>query len=68
MIAKNKHSKTNADRHTPSGWPKINQLLFDLGSEEAKEEDLEYVKNKITELDRQFDLGLYAICYQQTKI
>ena len=67
MIAKNKDSKTNADRHTQSGWPKINQLLFDFGSEEAKEEDLEYVRNKIIELDRQFDLGLYAICFQSNR-
>ena len=49
----------NAERRPPS-WPKLNQLLFDLGSDVAKEEDVEYVKNYIAALDKQFDLGLFA--------
>ena len=52
------NAKTNIERR-PSSWPKLNQLLFDLGSDTEKEEDVNYVKQKIAELDKQFDLGLY---------
>ena len=52
------NAKTNIERR-PSSWPKLNQLLFDLGSDTEKEEDVNYVKQKITELDKQFDLGWY---------
>ena len=52
------NAKTNAERR-PSSWPKLNQLLFDLGSDTDKEEDVSYVKQKIAELDKQFDLGSY---------
>ena len=60
MIAKAKFSKTNADRRPNRAWPKINQLLFDFGLEESKQEDPEYVRKKIIELDQQFDLG--SVC------
>ena len=52
------NAKTNAERR-PSSWPKLNQLLFDLGSDTDKEEDVNYIKQKIAELDKQFDLGWY---------
>ena len=52
------NAKTNAERR-PSSWPKLNQLLFDLGSDTEKEEDVNYIKQKIAEVDKQFDLGLY---------
>ena len=53
------NSKTNKERRPNAQWPKLNQLLFDFGmSDEKREEDVEYVKNKIIELDHQFDLGL----------
>ena len=53
------NSKTNKERRPNAQWPKLNQLLFDFGmSDEKLEEDVEYVKRKIIELDRQFDLGL----------
>ena len=52
------NAKSNAERR-PSSWPKLNQLLFDLGSDTEKEEDVNYVKQKIAELDKQFDLGSY---------
>ena len=54
------NAKTNAERR-PSSWPKLNQLLFDLGSDTDKEEDVSYVKQKIAELDKQFDLGSYLL-------
>ena len=55
-------SKTNKERRPNAQWPKLNQLLFDFGmSDEKLEEDVEYVKGKIVELDRQFDLGLFAV-------
>ena len=52
------NAKTNTERR-PSSWPKLNQLLFDLGSDTDKEEDVSYVKQTIAELDKQFDLGSY---------
>ena len=52
------NANTNTERR-PSSWPKLNQLLFDLGSDTDKEEDVNYIKQKIAELDKQFDLGLY---------
>ena len=52
------NAKTNAERR-PSSWPKLNQLLFDLGSNTEQEEDVNYIKQKIAELDKQFDLGSY---------
>ena len=52
------NAKTNAERR-PSSWPKLNQLLFDLGSDTDKEEDVNYIMQKIAELDKQFDLGSY---------
>ena len=52
------NAKTNAERR-PSSWPKLNQLLFDLGSDTEKEEDVNYIMQKIAELDKQFDLGSY---------
>ena len=50
-------TKTNAERRPKGAWPKLNQLLFDLGSNISKEENVKYVMKRITELDRQFDLG-----------
>ena len=55
------NSSNNANRHPNKSWPKLNQLLFDLGSDEDKEKDVEYVKQKIMELDQQFDLGVFAV-------
>ena len=56
------NSTTNKERRPNRKWPKLNQLLFDFGVLETKqEEDVEYVRNKITELDQHFDLGLFAI-------
>ena len=52
------NAKTNAERR-PSSWPKLNQLLFDLGSDTDKEEGVNYIMQKIAELDKQFDLGSY---------
>ena len=54
-------AKTNAERRPKGAWPKLNQLLFDFGSNTSREEDVDYVKKKIDELDRQFDLGLFDI-------
>ena len=52
------NSKTNKERRPNSQWPKLNQLLFDFGmSDEKLEENVNYVKRKIAELDNQFDLG-----------
>ena len=52
------NAKTNAERR-PSSWPKLNQLLFDLGSDTDEEEGVNYIMQKIAELDKQFDLGSY---------
>ena len=57
-------SKNSKERRPNAQWPKLNQLLFDFGmSDEKLEEDVEYVKGKIVELDRQFDLGLFAVAF-----
>ena len=69
FIMKRVNYTTNTERRRnwPT-WPKLNQLLFDFGmSSEKLEEDVEYVKSKIVELDRQFDLGLFAAAYFSSK-
>ena len=56
------NATTSKQRRPNRKWPKLNQLLFDFGVLEAEqEEDVEYVRNKIMELDQHFDLGLFAI-------
>ena len=56
------NAQTNKERRPNAQWPKLNQLMFDFGmSDEKLEEDVEYVKSKIVELDRQFDLGKFWI-------
>ena len=54
------NANNNTGRRPKHAWPKLNQLLFDFGSDVSKEEDVEYIKKKIMELDAQFDLGLFA--------
>ena len=58
-------SKLNAtntkDRRPTRRWPKLNQLLFDLGVLESKqEEDVNFVRQKILELEQQFDLVIIS--------
>ena len=56
-------ANSSVARRPNTKWPKLNQLLFDLGSDVDKEEEVEYVKNYIIELDKQFDLGLFAFSF-----
>ena len=66
MISK-LNATNNTQRRPNRKWPKLNQLLFDFGVlEEKQEESIQFVKNKITELDQQFDLGLFAIVLRST--
>ena len=61
------NATNNTQRRPNRKWPKLNQLLFDFGVlEEKQEESIQFVKNKIIEIDQQFDLGLFAIVLRST--
>ena len=38
-------------------YPKINQLMYDFGFLETHEKSIELIKERISELNSQFDLG-----------
>ena len=38
-------------------YPKINQLMYDLGFLQPHEKSIELIKERISELNSQFDLG-----------